>query len=91
MLQEQQKPLVIDVRDKAAYDEGHVPGAVNIHLSQIQEGSADLPKDRPIITYCGGGSSGVTAANILAEKGYNARVMEGFRAWQAADLPVETG
>lgn len=32
----------------------------------------------------------MTAANILAENGYDVRVMEGFRAWEAAQLPIET-
>lgn len=91
MLQQQETPLVIDVRDRAKYDEGHVPGAVHIHLSEIEMEMANLPKDRLIVTYCGGGTSGVAAANILADNGFNARVMEGFRAWQAADLPVEKG
>ena len=50
-----------------------------------RNGNANLPKDRLIVTYCGGGTSGVAAANILADNGFNARVMEGFRAWQAAD------
>lgn len=33
----------------------------------------------------------MTAANILKEHGYDAVVMQGMRAWQEADLPVETG
>lgn len=33
----------------------------------------------------------MTAANILREHGYNAVVMEGMRAWQAAGLPVVEG
>lgn len=81
---------LIDVRAKERFDRGHVPGATNIPLDSIKDNIPDLPKNDLIVTYCGGGQSGITAAGILLENGYNAKVMEGFRAWEAAELPVET-
>lgn len=81
---------VIDVRDKERFDAGHVPGAVNIPLEEIEAGNFELPKDQLIVTYCGGGTSGPKGAELLANAGYTTRVMEGFRPWQAQELPIET-
>ena len=83
--------LVIDVRQRQRYEAGHVPGALHIPLAKLEAALPELPKDRPIVTYCGGGTSGIRAANLLLEHGFDARVMEGFSAWQRAGLPVETG
>lgn len=84
-----QPVMVIDVRAKERFDQGHVPGALHIPVADIKANPPDLPKEHKIVTYCGGGTSGVTAAKILSELGYDAHVMEGFRAWEAANLPVE--
>lgn len=81
---------VVDVRDKARFAAGHVPGALHIPLAKLGEKKDELPKDHLIITYCGGGVSGPKGAALLAEAGFNAKVMEGFRAWQSQGLPVET-
>lgn len=85
-----QPVTVVDVRRRDRFAEGHVPGALHIPLDEIKKQVPDLPKDHLIVTYCGGGTSGPAAAEILAEHGYNVRVMAGFRAWKAANMPVET-
>ncbi|OUN01579.1 MAG: hypothetical protein BAA04_01070 [Firmicutes bacterium ZCTH02-B6] len=84
-------PLVIDVRSREKYEAGHVPGAVHIPAAQLEIALADLPRDRAIVTYCGGGTSGPRAADFLLAHGFDARVMAGFRWWEKAGLPVETG
>jgi len=91
LLKQPNPPLVIDVRSREKYEAGHVPGAVHIPAAQLEIALADLPKDRPIVTYCGGGTSGPRAAEFLLEHGFYARVMAGFRSWEQAGLPVETG
>jgi hypothetical protein len=43
---------IIDVRDAAAFEAGHIPGSLNMPFSSI-EGLADMiPKGKPIVTYC---------------------------------------
>ena len=46
--------IILDVRSAAAYEAGHIEGAVNIPLGEIETNAAnlDLPKDQWIITYC---------------------------------------
>ena len=87
-------PVVIDVRGAKEYAAGHVQGAVNIPLSDLNRKLKKLPTDRPIVTYCNmhhpGQSRGERAAALLSEKGFKAMAINGgFPAWQTAGLPVE--
>jgi len=84
--------IIIDVRDKDEWDEGHIPGAT--HLSRgtveldIEEKVPDLHS--MIICHCGGGGRSALAAESLQKMGYkNVRSMAGgFKAWKAAGLPT---
>lgn len=46
--------IIVDVRSQAAYEAGHVAGALSIPLNEFETNIAgvDLPRDRWIITYC---------------------------------------
>ena len=44
-------PTVIDVRGPDEYGAGHVPGALNIPADQLRERLADIPTNRPVVTY----------------------------------------
>jgi predicted sulfurtransferase len=44
--------LVVDVRNQASYDVGHIPGARLIPESEIVARANELPRDKMIITYC---------------------------------------
>ena len=46
-----QPPLVIDVRGKTAYTAGHIPGALHIPGDEMAARLAEIPKDRPVVTY----------------------------------------
>ena len=84
--------VIIDVREKDEWDEGHVPDA--IHLSrgtielEIEEKVPDL--NTTIICHCGGGGRSALAAESLQKMGYkNVRSMAGgFKAWKEAGLPT---
>lgn len=89
MLEEGELVTVIDVRSPDKYAAGHVPGAINVSLKAMEAAPPDIPNDRPVVTYCGGGTSGPAAAKKLEEYGFDAKVMSGFRYWQSAGLPVE--
>ena len=46
--------VIVDVRSKEDFDEGHIPGAVSIPWQQEMEARyTELPRDKEIITYCG--------------------------------------
>jgi len=84
--------VVIDVREKDEWDEGHIPDA--IHLSrgtiegEIEERVPDM--NTTVIVHCGGGGRSALAAESLQKMGYkNVRSMAGgFKAWKAAGLPT---
>jgi 3-mercaptopyruvate sulfurtransferase SseA len=44
--------VVIDVRNQAAFDQGHIRGAKLIPFSEVANRTGELPRDRTIITYC---------------------------------------
>jgi rhodanese-related sulfurtransferase len=88
--------LVIDVRGKADFARGHLPGAVHIPLADLPRKLKRLPMDRPIVTYCNmhhpGESRGERAAALLAEHGLRASALAGgYTAWEASGRPIETG
>jgi len=62
------KTLLLDVRSKEEYDEGHLDNAENRPLTQIDELKVDL--NTPIIVYCKSGVRSNEAANLLLDFGY---------------------
>lgn len=89
-----QPPLVVvDVRDADKYATGHVPGAINIPLAELEARLSELPAGAPIVTYCAmedrGESHGEHAAALLRAQGFDAIALEGgLPAWQRADTSV---
>ena len=84
--------LIVDVRDKDEWDEGHIPGAMHMSRGTIE---LDIEEKVPdtnamIICHCGGGGRGALATESLQKMGYkNVRNMTGgFKAWKAAGLPT---
>ena len=48
-----QSVLIVDVRNSGSYAAGHIPGAINVPLANIEANQLnDLPKDKWIVTYC---------------------------------------
>ena len=84
--------LVLDVRDAAEFGAGHMLGAKNIPLANVEAraGELDKHKAKPVIVLCNDGSRASKAAVMLRERGF-AKVVNlsgGFPAWQQAGLPV---
>ncbi len=83
---------VIDVRPPEEFAAGHLPGAVNIPLSQLEEHLADLPKNTEVVAYCRGPYCVLAyeAVARLRKQGYKARrLQDGYPEWKQAGLPVE--
>lgn len=83
---------VIDVRPPEEFAAGHVPGALNIPLSELERHLADLPTDREVVAYCRGPYCVLAyeAVDRLRKRGFQARrLQDGFPEWKGAGLPVE--
>ena len=84
--------IVVDVREKDEWGEGHIPGATHISRGTIELDVEEKVSDpnTMIICHCGGGGRSALAAETLQKMGYkNVRSMAGgLRAWKAAGLPT---
>lgn len=83
---------VLDVRPPEEYAAGHVPGAINIPVHELQKRLHDLPKRKEVIAYCRGPYCLMSydAVALLRKKGLKARrLQDGLPEWRAAGLPVE--
>ena len=87
-----QNALVLDVRDKAEFAEGHIVDAVNIPYASLEEKWSELSKhkERPIVVACKMGQHSGTAGTLLKKNGFAnvSRLMGGYSEWRAQNLPV---
>jgi rhodanese-related sulfurtransferase len=81
--------LLVDVRSGSEFASGHIPGAVNIPMDQIEARVGDLDLDRPIVLICQSGTRARVAAGLLEPCQRQVAVLEGgTKAWIEAGLPV---
>ena len=76
--------IILDVREQDEYDAGHIPGAILIPYTQIEEKANEvLPdKDQLILVYCRSGRRSKIAAEALAALGYtNIKEFGGIIDW----------
>ena len=84
---------VLDVRPREEFALGHLPGAINIPMSELPARLADLDPGQEIVAYCRGAYCVLSfeAVAALRARGFQARRLEeGLPEWRAAGLPVET-
>jgi rhodanese-related sulfurtransferase len=84
---------VLDVRPEDEFALGHLPGALNIPLAELERRLGELPKSREVIAYCRGPYCVLSfeAVAALRARGYRVRrLQDGYPEWKAAGLPVES-
>jgi rhodanese-related sulfurtransferase/DNA-binding transcriptional ArsR family regulator len=82
---------VLDLRPEDEFANGHLPGALNIPLSQLERRLAELPPEQEVVAYCRGPWCVLSfeAVALLRQRGYRARRLEdGFPEWKTAGLPT---
>lgn len=83
--------VVLDVRPPEEFAAGHVPGAVNIPIAELEKRLGELPKRKEIVAYCRGPYCLMSydAVHLLRKKGLKARrLQDGLPEWRYAGLPV---
>jgi ArsR family transcriptional regulator len=83
---------LIDTRPEEEFSAGHLPGAINLPLSELKRRLRELPRDQEIVAYCRGPYCVLSyeAVAELRRRGFKAlRLEDGYPEWKAAGLPVE--
>jgi len=62
--------VIIDVRTKGEYQNGHIKNSINIPLDSLSGNLSKLKKDKPVITYCASGMRSASAKGILKSNGF---------------------
>lgn len=63
--------IILDVRSKGEYANGHIKGSVNISVDTLRSNLHKLQKDKTIITCCASGMRSASAKSILKSNGFS--------------------
>ena len=81
---------LVDVREPAEYQGGHVPGARNIPMGQLTARLSELDRDRPVHVVCASGNRSSAMTDVLTANGFDAiNVAGGTSAWIRSGRPIE--
>ncbi len=82
--------FILDVREDEKWNQGHIPGSVNIFSGYLQNRVKEIPKDRPIIVVCNVGNRASLAASILLRAGFQDvhNLLGGMIAWKNAGYEI---
>lgn len=82
---------VLDVRGKAEFEAGHVPGAINIAHTRVGLRLDDLPKDLPVLVHCNSGGRSAAVVSLLDRYGYRAvQVNDLFANYRPSEARAHT-
>src|SRR5437660_3303258 len=93
LLDSDEPPLLLDVRERDEWEEGHIPSAIHVPRgyleSRIEQAAPD--RSRPVVVYCAAGNRSAFAAKTLEELGYDevSSPAGGFTDWKRNGLPTE--
>lgn len=81
---DQKACIFVDIRDPASYRTAHIPGALHLQDSNVQEFIENTDKETPVIVYCYHGNSSLGATTYFVENGFKdvASMSGGFEAWR---------
>ncbi|NOK86175.1 MAG: rhodanese-like domain-containing protein [Chloroflexi bacterium AL-W] len=92
LLEGENPPFVLDVRQPEEFKTGHIKGAKLIPLNDLSGRMNELPKDRKILCVCRSGARSSIAIRQLTQAGFHVVNMQGgMMGWQGANLPVKKG
>jgi rhodanese-related sulfurtransferase len=79
---------VVDVRALAEMQDGTIPGALPVPLTELRARLADLDPGQPTVVYCAGGYRSAVAASVLRHAGFAdvSDIIGGYAAWSTTTL-----
>ena len=66
----EENAFLLDVRNVAEWNGGHVPSAHHVHLGYLRDRTDEIPRDRPVLLYCSSGNRSGIAASLLQAEGF---------------------
>ena len=77
---------IVDIRDPASYQTGHIPNAIHLSDNTVQQFILDTDKEKPLVIYCYHGISSQGAAAYFSEQGFKevSSMIGGFEGWLLA-------
>ncbi|VBB05394.1 Hypothetical protein LUCI_0603 [Lucifera butyrica] len=87
-LWQQQSAVILDVRTKEEYNQGHIPGVLWIPLAQIPERTKEIPRQGNVLVICRSGNRSGQAVRFLRQQGFDniRNIAGGMLNWRG---PVE--
>lgn len=86
--------LLVDTREDSEWDAAHAAGSIHLGKGIIERDIEGAVPDEgtKLVLYCGGGYRSALAADVLQNMGYTNvfSLAGGWRAWKAAEMPVES-
>lgn len=84
--------VVLDLRDQAEFDQGHIVDSLNIPFANLESRMDELSKykDKPIVLACKMGQHAGSAGTMLRKAGYEnvSRLRGGITEWRGQSMPV---
>lgn len=83
---DQKNTLFVDIRDPGSFQAAHIPGAIHLSDSNVQEFLQNTDKEKPVVVYCYHGNSSMGATAYFIENGFKnvCSMAGGFEAWRQA-------
>jgi thiosulfate sulfurtransferase len=87
MTQASNEVQIVDIRDAASFQAGHIANSINLNNENLANFIADADMDKPLVVVCYHGMSSQGAASYLNEQGFDAvySLDGGYSAWSLAN------
>lgn len=91
LMQGQRPVQLVDVRSRAEWLKGHLPGAISIPLLELHSKGYSIDRSKKSLVYCNEGYRATTAASLLFRKraGDIGILIDGLEGWSSCGLPLE--
>ncbi len=94
MIERENKPVIIDVRETFEYENGHIKGSIPIPMYEIFNNTEKLKefKNKDIVLVCASGHRSYYTAKFLEEKGFKNlyNLYNGMNGWELANNKIES-
>ena len=82
--------MLIDVRQKSEWDEGHIPGAIHFEGGRVAWEEFPFPHDKPLAIQCSSGNRSMSVSSVLRRRGYRnvIQVEGGITKWKMHGFPI---